>query len=67
MPQREYVENRTNRRVSKQPYKGKNRRKGLGRRKPERYSYYAYMVMLSTLSVIMISFMTVICFNFLQG
>lgn len=41
--QRKFIKNRTNRRVIKKTYCGLNKRKGIGRRKQERYSYYAYM------------------------
>lgn len=60
---RKFKKNRTNRRVRKMPYEGPNKRKGMGRRKSERYTYYAYIAMLGFISVIIISFMTVLCFN----
>ncbi len=60
---RNFKKNRTNRRVRKIPYEGPNKRKGMGRRQSERYTYYACLTILGLISVIIISFMTVLCFN----
>lgn len=63
MNQRVFITKRTNRRVAKKDYEGKNKRKGLGRRRPEKYSYYAYVAMLSTLALCITGFILFIIYN----
>lgn len=61
--QRKYIKNRTNRRVANKKFSGLNQRKGLGRRKPERYSYYAYIGLVVSLIAIFLAVVSIICYN----
>jgi|TARA_Y100001960_G_C14369544_1_gene678439 hypothetical protein len=63
MNQRYFIKQRTNRRVATKPYEGPNKRKGLGRRKTERYSYYAYITMIGLLAATMAGFIIFIIYN----
>ncbi len=63
MAQRNFTKNRSNRRVKQKEFEGKNKRKGLGRRRPEKYSYYAYVAMLTILSVVVFAFLGLIIHN----
>jgi len=63
MAQRNFQKNRSNRRMQQEEFEGKNKRKGLGRRRPEKYSYYAYIAMLSMLSLVVIAFLGLIIYN----
>jgi len=49
--------------MQQEEFEGKNKRKGLGRRRPEKYSYYAYIAMLSMLSLVVIAFLGLIIYN----
>ena len=63
MNQRYFIKDRSNRRVANNPYEGPNKRKGLGRRKTERYSYYAYITMIGLLATTMAGFIIFIIYN----
>lgn len=63
MVQRKYIKNRTNRRVAVKHFEGKNKRKGLGRRKVEKYSYYAYIAMIATFITILLGFIGLVGYN----
>jgi hypothetical protein len=63
MNQRYFIKDRSNRRVADQPYEGPNKRKGLGRRKNERYSYYAYVAMIGALAATIAGFIIFIIYN----
>lgn len=63
MKQRKYIKNRTNRRVAIKHFEGKNRRKGLGRRKMEKYSYYAYTSLAVLAIATLVGVISLIAYN----
>lgn len=62
----QHIEKRSDRRLKNSPYKGKNKRKNIGKRKHERYSVVAYNAMLFILFSILIILISFIILNQLK-